>query len=951
MKILKPLAIALLLPASYIVTEAGTPVNINTLQATQLLKDSINWNAPLPFDNEVKVGKLKNGFTYYIRKNKEPEKRVTMYLGVKVGSILETEEERGLAHFLEHMNFNGLKHFPKNDLIDYLQKAGVRFGSDLNAYTSFNETVYELPIPSDDPELLKNGLQVMRDWAQDALLTSEEIDKERGVIMEEMRGNRGAQQRMQDQYLPVLFNGSLYAERLPIGTEAVITGFKHQLIRDFHKRWYRPELQSIVIVGDIDPIEMEKEVTRLFSDMQVQKKAAERKKVGIELLNKNQFKVVTDPEMPQTVVYMVIKHPFEETKTYKDYKLELTKGIYSQIINARLFEIAQKPDAPFRNAGVDIDGFLNIFEAMNISIIPKPGQLEESIKVVVRELKRFEKFGATETELQRTLSDYAKYFENSYNERDKKESYVYAKAYLDHFLNNSPVLSNEDSYRITKQILPTITLTDVNAVAEKYYAEVNRDIIILGPEKDKEKMPSETAVNGWLAALSSETLEKYEDKVSELPLLPSTPVKGTVQSTKNLEAIKAKEITLSNGVRVILKPTDFKNDEIIVRAQSEGGHSLYSDADYFSAAYAANLVNSSGLGNLTSVEFRKYLSGKNVNVNAFIDERSEGLSGYSDKEGLKTLFEIIYGYFTAPRLDEDIYQAFVSKTIASMQNREDDPNFVFRSSINKALYGENIRRNLPSEENIRSIDKDRALQIFKERFADASDFTFTIVGSFKEEEILPYLEEYLAGLPSSNSKESAKDLNILPPAKGINVEVHKGKEEKVQVNLSFMGDYAYNDQENINMDALESILNIKLIERLREEESGVYGVGAGASYNKFPKGRYSFSIGFGTSKEKYQSLIKSALDEINKIKQNGPSEVDLNKFVMEKKREYEIKLRENSFWLGSISSAYRLQEDPAKALQYLENLQKVNAESIKAVANKYLLEDRLFKFILLPDKK
>lgn len=951
MKFLKPFVVAFLLPSTFVTVEAKSTFkpSISTEIKSILVQDTLKWESPLPFDKDVKVGKLKNGFTYYIRRNIEPQKRVTMYLGVKVGSILEHENERGLAHFLEHMNFNGLKHFPKNALVDYLQKAGVRFGSDLNAYTGFNETVYQLPIPSDDPELLKNGLLVMRDWAQDALLQSDEIDKERGVIMEEMRGSRGASQRIQDQLLPVLFNGSLYSERLPIGTEKVVMGFDHQLIRDFHQRWYRPDLQSIIIVGDIDTQSIENEVKKLFSDLTVPDNPVKRESFGLELLNKNQFKIITDAEMPQTIARILIKHPKTEVHNVSDYRGVLIQGIFNQIINSRLREISQKPDAPFVQGIISIENMMDLINTMTLAVVPKPNQLEESVKSVVREMIRFEKFGITEGEFQRAISRFSKSNEMSFQERDKVKSDSYVQKYLQHFLKDEPALSIEDEYNLVNQLLPTITIKEIEDLGRKYYTDINRDVVIVAPEKDKDKMPSETDVDAWLNSVDKETLVAYEDQVSQLPLLAKEPIAGKVISSKSLNSIQSKEIVLSNGVKVILKPTDFKNDQILISAYSDGGHSLYDDKDYFSATNASSMVNLSGLGQMNSVELRKYLTGKNIFVNSYINERTEGLYGETDKEGLKTTFELIHGYFTAARLDQDVFESSMSKIIASMENQDTDPQFVFYSTINKSLYGDNIRKNYPTLEQIKTIDKNRVLEIFKDRFSDASGFTFTLVGSLNEEEIVPYLEKYLASLPSKNINESAKDLGIYPPDKGIDVVVNKGKENKAMVSLAFLGDYDYSNEENINMQALESVLTIKLLERLREEESGVYGTGASASYNKYPKGRFSFNIGFGTSVEQYEKLIHSALDEINKIKENGPLQVDLDKFMIEKTRQYELNLKENNYWLNQIVHAFQFNEDPKSTLDYLERLKKVNISTVKEVANKYLKEDKLFKFILLPE--
>ncbi len=945
--------VAFLLPATFASSDAKNLNKATILPEAQeiLMQDTLKWDAPLPFDKDVIVGKLKNGFTYYIRKNTEPEKRVTMYLGMKVGSILETEEEVGLAHFMEHMNFNGLKHFPKNELINYLQKAGVRFGSDLNAYTGFDQTVYQLPIPSDDPELLKNGLQVMRDWAQDALLTTDEINKERGVILEEMRGGRGAGQRMQDKFLPVLLNQSLYAKRLPIGTEDNITNFHPDVIRKFHEKWYRPDLQTLIVVGDIDPQEMEKEVVRLFSDMHSPANPIKREEFKVGLADKNQYLVVTDPEMPSTVGQIIIKYPEEKAKTVKDYRHSLLKNVFSQIINGRLTELVQSPEAPFLRSSVGFNSLYGGLDNLTAYFAAKPGQTEEGFKAIFRELDRIQKFGATKTEFDRAIAALQKSNETSYVERDKRKSDSYVQTYLNNFLEDAPALGNEDRYQLMKQLLPTLTLGEVNAIIRKYYVDNNRDIIVLGPEKDKDTLPTESLVNGWLQEVDNEQLTAYEDKVSDLPLLASQPEKGSIKTSKEINGIATKELVLSNGVKVLLKPTAFKNDQILISASSPGGSSLYSDADYMSASNAAALINSSGLGQLNAVEIRKYLTGKQVNISPYISERSEGLSGSSDKEGLKTAFEMIYGYFTAPRLDEDVFQNIISRTLSSLENRDSDPQFVFGDQVARSLYGNNIRRIPATEDAVKSIDKDRVLAIYKERFADASDFTFTIVGSFTEEEIKPYLEEYLAALPALNREDKAKDLGITEPAKGFEKIVQKGKEDKVTVQLRYYGDYDYSESENLKFDALESVLNLKLLERLREEESGVYGVGARGNSSKFPKGRYNFMIGFGTGSEKYQSLIKSALEEVEKIKENGPEQLDLDKFVIEQKRQLEVQWRENGFWIGQIAGAYQNEEDPTYILRYVDELEKLTVDSVKEVANKYLKSDRLFKFILLPEAK
>ncbi len=953
MRIFQPLALAFLLSSlcANATSHDKRPFSMHP-QAKQILaQDSTSWDQRLPFDDGVITGKLENGFTYYIRKNVEPENRVTMYLAVKVGSILETEKELGLAHFLEHMNFNGLKHFPKNELVDYLQRAGVRFGSDLNAYTGFDETVYQLPIPSDDPELLKNGLQVMRDWAQDALLDEEEINKERGVVLEELRGSRGAQQRMRDQYYPLLLNGSRYADRLPIGTEEIITHFDPTTIREFHQKWYRPDLQSIIVVGDIDPQKIEQEIKRLFADMKKPAAPQERKKYTVDLLDKNQFMVVTDPEMQYTVGQIIIKHPEEEVKTVGDYRRSLLKAVYNEMINGRLGELTQSANPPFLQAGVDIGEFIGGLDNLSAYFVAKPGAIAEGFKSVVRELDRVDEFGFTDSEFSRAVVSMHKNNERAYVERDKRRSDSYVNAYLAHFLKDNSVVSDEYRYQITKELLTTLTLSEVEAIGKQYYVDQNRDVLFLAPDKEETNLPSEATVNAWFGEVNHETLTAYEDKVSDLPILAAEPTKGSIVDRTDLSVIEAKSWKLSNGATVVLKPTKFKNDEILIHAFGPGGTSLYSDADYFDASNAAMLVNSSGLGQMSTVELQKYLSDKKANISPFIGERTQGISGAADREGLKTAFEMIHGYFTAPRIEDDVFQSTIGRIVSSMENRENNPSFVFSEAIQKSLYGDNIRRNPATVPDIQSIDQQKALAIFEERFADASNFTFMIVGSFTDEEITPLIEQYIASLPTQERDNAAKDLHIVEPEKGFEKVVHKGKEDKAQVRLSFYGDYDYTEAENLNMDALESVLSIKLIERLREDESGVYGTGASASYRKQPSGRYAFHIGFGTSVDKYPALIQSALDEIRKVKEQGPTQVDLEKFFIEQKRQHEVNLKDNRFWLNSLNEVLTNEEEFVSIINIQEDMKKVTVESVKAVANKYLDEDQLFKFILLPDAK
>lgn len=913
-------------------------------------QDTLAWDTALPFDDGVITGQLDNGFVYYIRKNIEPKDRVVMYLATKVGSILENEDELGLAHFMEHMNFNGTKNFPKNDLVHYLQSAGVRFGSDLNAYTGFEQTVYQLPIPSDDPALLQNGLQVLRDWAQDALLDDEEIDKERGVVLEEMSGSRGAMQRMQDQYLPMIFNGSRYASRLPIGTKEVISNFDYQVLRDFHAKWYRPDLQALIVVGDIDVEEIEAQIKLLFADLKTPADKVERPEFGMELLGKNQFMAVTDAEMTATVMQLFIKHPEKKVETVGDFRHSVKRSLFNQIVSNRFGELLRQSDPPFIQGGGSIGNFMYGLDALTMLAVAKPGELERGVTAVVTEFERIKRHGLTATELERAKSNYLTQLEARYNERDKRNSDSYVQSYLDHFLEDRPSLSNEDSYLISKSLLASIHIDEINQMMEAYYTDDNRDILILAPEREKPNLPAEADMQALIAAVEASEIEAYADNVANEPLLKEAPEGGKIVSRTDLTAVGVVDLKLDNGVRVLLKPTDFKNDEIQMTATSPGGTSVYDDADYLSASYATSLVMSSGLADYNATQFNNYRAGKRVSVTPYIQERSQGFSASSGKQDLATAFELVYLYYTAPRMDMEAFEGLLSRTRASLANRADDPNAVFADTINSTLYGDNIRRNTVTIPQLEQIDAQRAFEIYKDRFSDASALTVTIVGSFTEAEITPLIEQYFGALPAPARGIQARDLGIYPPASGVSKTVYRGQEqENASVRMMYYGDYDYSLDENAQLDALESVLNIKLIERLREAESGVYGVAARASYSKEPRGRYSFGVYFGTSPGKVADLTASALDEIEKVRTDGPAPVDIDKFKIEQRRVLELQLKENGFWLGHIANAIDKGEDPAYILTYLDELDKVTVESVKAVANKYLVRDRMYNFVLMPE--
>jgi zinc protease len=903
----------------------------------------------LPLDPAVRTGKLANGFTYYIRHNEEPKNRVMLYLVNKAGSVLEDEDQRGLAHFMEHMSFNGTKHFPHNELIDYLQKAGVRFGADINAYTSFDETVYELPIPSDKPELLKSGMEIMRDWAHEALLDPGEIDKERGVVLEEKRLGKGAGERMQRQYWPVILNNSRYAVRIPIGWDTVLDNFKRPAIARFYNDWYRPDLQALIVVGDINVDQVEATIKQQFAGLKNPVHERVRTKYTVPLTAKNQFIAVTDKEMTATEAEIMIKHKAPELKTATDYRAALVQGLFDQMLSERYAELLRKADPPFISGSAGISGFIGGLDAYNASVQAKPGELEKGLKAVWRETERLKRFGFTETELERAKITQLNGMESAVKEKNKTNSGSYVKEYQAYFLKGEASPGIEREYELTKADLPAITLTDVNNLAKTYITGTNRDILILAPEKDKGSLPTEAVVNDWLKAVEAETLSPYKDEVSTKPLLSAMPVPGKIKSEEQNKELNITTITLSNGVKVLLKPTDFKNDQVLFSGFAPGGTSLYPDADYQSAANAAGVIAAGGIGNYNTGELSKYLEGKQLSVRPYIAERFQGINGGATPKDLETAMQLIYAYFTEPREDTAIFKGIIARSKAGLANRGSDPNSVFSDTVSAVLGNYNIRRTGPSLEKLEQISLDRAYHVYKERFADASNFTFTFVGSIDTNTIKPLLEKYLGSLPSTNQQELAKDLNIHPPTGKIEKTVYKGSEPKATVYLLYTGKYTYSPENNVKMDALKETLEIRLLERLREDESGVYSPGVQENTALLPQQRYSFLIHFGCAPQNVEKLIVSTLDEINKLKTIGPLQGNVDKWRAEEKTSFEPQLKTNDFWLGYLGGQLQNGQDLNEFNSYNSLLDAVKPGDVKTMAGNYLSGDNYIRLVLMPE--
>lgn len=904
----------------------------------------------IPLNPHVKVGKLPNGFQYFILRNAEPKERVLLYLANKVGSIQETDKQQGLAHFLEHMNFNGTTHFPKNALVDYLQKSGIRFGADLNAYTGFEETVYQLPLPTQDPELLKQGMLIMRDWADGALLEDEEIDQERGVILEEKRQRGGLSHRMQEKTFPLLTNQSRYAYRMPIGTEEVLKNFKYAEIRKFHKDWYRPELQALIVVGDVDPAKIEQEIIAQFSTLKNPKNAPKSKKYNIPLSGKNQFLAFTDEEVTQTSLQILYKQQAKKTERLADYKTSLAKSLFIQLSNTRLGEQTREAKTPFLAASLSNGALLANLETNGIQIMPKPDSLQSSIRAVYATLKQIKEYGFTNTELERIKVDYRTMLQQGLKEYDKTPSKAFMDEILAHYLKNEPAPSFEFLQPVLLNAVNEITLQDLMAYQADFQATSNRDMILVYPQASKE-VPQEETINAWLSEALQQPVAPYKEEIAETALLSSLPQPGTIVSESKDEKVGTETLVLSNGAKVILKPTTLKNNEIQITSFSPGGYSLYPSADYQSAVNATSIVVNSGLGPFSSLQLSRYLNGKNASASPFINEIGEGIKGYGSKEDLKTTFELIYGYFTATRLDKSFNEANLEKSKIALKNRHLQANAVFTDSIATLLYGNDPRKTGPTAAKIDQIDLARSLEIFQDRFADASDFTFVIVGNIDREQLDPLLTQYLATLPNTGRKEKFADNGVYPSEKAIIASIHKGHEDKSTVAMAYLSAYPdYSEYNNLLMDALSSCLTIKLTERLREKEGGIYSISVSPSLAKNPRKRFGMNISFTTSPELVEKLTNATLEEIDLIVKNGPSQEDLDKYIAEKVLSSDQQLEHNEFWLSYLLSSSVDGLEPARIFKEKELIKAIKKEEIQTLAKKYLSKEHFFQFVLYPEK-
>jgi zinc protease len=895
------------------------------------------------------MGVLPNGLRYYVRRNARPEKRLELRLVVNAGSVQEDDDQRGMAHFVEHMLFNGTERFKKNDIVSYLESIGVRFGADLNAQTGFDETIYILPVPTDKPGLVDRAFDILQDWASAATFDSLEVVAERGVVLEEWRSGLGADSRIRDQQFPIIFQGSKYAERLPIGLPEVLRAANPAPLKRFYRDWYRPNLMAVIAVGDADPLQIERLIRTRFSRLRNPARPRPRSAIPVPGNDQPLVTIATDPEEQLANVGVLYKHRPLPMRTLADYRRTLVEELYNAMFGARLSELSRRGEAPFSVASSGYGGFVRGVDAYQLTAIAKEGKVNEALVATLTEARRVTDHGFLPAELTRARAALLRAYESAFDERSTTESGVYVGEYINHFLTREPSPGIGWEYRTVRNLLPGITLAEVNAIGRRWITDANRVVLLSAPARDSASLPRRDALLAAFSDASKGSVAAWSEDVADGALVPSPPPPGRVTAERTIESLGVTEWTLSNGIRVLLKPTSFKADEVLLRGWSPGGTSLIGDADLPSAALATTVAERGGVGAYDAIALTKRLAGIQVQVGSSIDGESEGISGGASPKDLATLFELAYAKLITPRPDSAAFAAFRAQVEPFLANRGTSPEAAFSDTVQLTLAQYHPRAMPTNAEFLRRVDFRKAMDVYRDRFADFSDYTFVIVGSFTPATVRPLVEQWLAALPVTGRRESWKDVGITAPPGEVTKRVRKGMEPKAQTLALFHGKASFSPAERHALRSLAEYLETRLLEQLREALGGTYSVSVSGSLQRVPRQEFSVSIQFGSSPERADSLYNVVRSVIAETIAGKVSESDVAKVREQQQRAHEVSLRENTYWLANLAARVENEEDLEGLLRYGDFIKGLTPAGIQAAAQRYLTGQNVARFMLLPE--
>ncbi len=904
-------------------------------------KSDLNLNDPIKADPNVTIGKLDNGLTYYIRKNTYPKDRVEFRLAVNAGSNQENDNQQGLAHFTEHMAFNGIEGFPSNSVVDHLRSKGVVFGADLNAYTSFDETVYMIPMPTDDPGNIDLGLKILRGWAAGLLYDNKEIDEERGVIIEEYRLGLGADDRMRKEYWPVLMKDSRYAERMPIGKLDILQTFDYQVIKDFYKDWYRPDLQAVIVVGDINVDEVEAKIKTMFGNIPAKQNPRKKEIYGIGTNKEPLVAVCTDKEATGSQVMLIRKHKHAPMKTIGDFRQQLCIDLYNAMFDARFEEMTQDPKCPFLGAAAGYGEFIGNTDAYACQAMAKENRIQEALRVLMQEDYRVLKYGFLQTELDRAKEELLERYDKAAKEVDKTESARFASQYINNFLRQDPIPGAKRENTYAKKLVEGITLAEINALAKNWITEDNMVAIVTAPEKEGVSVPTKEEILSILKDKSLANVQPYVDTYKEQEILnieKLTP--GKITSIEKIESVGAEKWTLSNGITVYLKKTDYKNDEILFKASSKGGKSLYPVKDLASVDFAADIIDRGGIAEIDYNSLMKKMKGKNAGVSPEINLLSEGFSGSSSPKDLEFFFQYLNAFFTNPRIDPNAFELVMNETREGIKMINAQPMYRFLGKLIDATYNNDpyLKQMITfDEEYLKQVNFDRAVQIYKERFANPADFTFFFVGNYDEKQMKEFVELYLGSMKTNPDKKENFNLSVLKPRpdKATTQTVYAGTEEQGWMGMMINNPIEWSYRNSIIADMIGEALDIQFVRIVREKMGDVYSPMVSMGATKLPHPELQLMILLGCDPVKTDKLAAASLKILNDFKAKGP---DKKTMALVKKQMISTRaknIQTNNFWINYISGKINNDEPIIAPSEYDNIVNSITKKDMIEFMSKY----------------
>jgi len=903
----------------------------------------------IPFDAAVHTTTLPNGLTYFVRQNARPAKRVSLRLAVKAGSLHEADDQQGLAHLIEHMAFNGSAHFKPGELVSYFESIGARLGPHVNAYTSFDETVYMLDVPTDKPEAVEKAITALADFAGGLSLTQQEVDKERGVVIEEWRGGLGASSRVRDKQLPILFHESRYAQRLPIGKPDIIRSAPVARLRALYDTWYRPDRMAVIAVGDLELAQIEQWITAAFGSLAARAPAAPEPDHTVPLHKEPLVSVVSDSELTRSSVSIERKRPREGDQRVADYRRDLIQRTIEHMMDERLGELARKPDARFLGAGVSGGRLSRDVATFSMGAAVQDGTLEDGIGVLAAEAKRVREFGFGANEMERAKKWMAAFYERAYTERDKTESTQFAREYVSHFLNDEPSPGIEYEYRLVQQVLPAITANDASALGKALLADDSRVILAVSPQKTGIRIPTETELQAALTAAGAGPVAAWDDGGAARALMERAPVAGALASRRMREDLGITIVRFANGVEAWLKPTDFKNDQVLFTLVAPGGSSLAAPADFAEASLATSYVDFAGAGGLSATDLEKALTGKLVSASPFVTLSTHGVQGSAAPAQLETALQLLYQEVTRPGDDAASFALLKRQLEAMVANRGRAPAQVFGEKLAQVNSSDHYTAQPLTPERVAGLSRDKMTAFYRERFGNAADFTFFMVGAFKVDEALPLLAQYVGTLPSTGQRRSQfRDVALRFPDTSQRVTVEQGREPRGQTVISFFADPAADPVVQESVSAATTVLDIALRDILREDLGQTYTVSVNLSQSLPQRGGGHIRVRFGAAPDNLETMTVRVLQEVKRLQAEGPSEDLTNRAKESARRSYETALKQNDYWLRRLQSINLLGGDPVEILTRGARIDGVTRQGLREVFTRCFPADRTTIVTLVP---